>query len=132
MTSRQVLTEQSRALLLAFYDAALRGDMAALTSYLADDVVVSEPDFLPYGGDYVGAEGFGTLLARMASHTDIAGLVVDQLHADEDTVFAAVRLPDRHSGELVELIERSVVTDGKIAEITIFAHTARSLAGPRS
>lgn len=132
MTSTQTLTEQNRALLRNFYDAALRGDMAALTSYFADDVVVSEPDFLPYGGTYRGAEGFAALLAAMAPHADLAGLVVGDIHADDNTVYATIQLPDKHTGELVELIERAVIRDGKIAELSIFAHTARSLATPRT
>ncbi|WP_028933703.1 nuclear transport factor 2 family protein [Pseudonocardia spinosispora] len=132
MTSTQTLTEQNRALLRDFYDAALRGDMAALTSYFTDDVVVSEPDFLPYGGDYRGSEGFAALLAAMAPHADLAGLVVGEIHADGNTVYTTIGLPDKHTGELVELIERADIENGRIAQLSIFAHTARSLAVPRA
>jgi ketosteroid isomerase-like protein len=38
----------------AMYDAARAGDFDGFFAHLGDDIVLEEPDFLPYGGTYQG------------------------------------------------------------------------------
>jgi hypothetical protein len=50
--------------------------------------------------------------------------------ADGERVFAVVQVPDLRSGELVTLAEESIVRGGKVVEMRIFFHEARSLSRP--
>ncbi|MGH8999611.1 MAG: nuclear transport factor 2 family protein [Acidimicrobiia bacterium] len=127
-----LITERNRELIQAIYDAAVAGDMAAVLERLADDVVIHEPAFLPYGGVYRGKEAFGDLLGKIAKTYDMTKIRADYLVADGERVIGLLRMPDLVTGEDVVLAEESVVRDGKVVQMTIFVHDAQSLiSAPR-
>ncbi len=56
MTSGTTLAERNRTTIEALYAAGAAGDIATVLSYVADDVVIDEPPYLPYGGRYMGKQ----------------------------------------------------------------------------
>ena len=47
----------TREIVEDLYSAAVNGDMESFFAQLSDDLVLTEPGFLPYGGVYQGKEG---------------------------------------------------------------------------
>ena len=123
-------TETSREIVAALYAALTRGDIDATLSYVADDLVLREPAFLPYGDIYHGKAGMVAAVEKITKYLDVSRVETRYLVADGDRVFGVVSVPDSRSGEYVLLAEESLVRDGKVAEMTIFFHEARSLAAP--
>jgi uncharacterized protein len=58
--------EDNVAVVRAFTDALRSGDIRACAALLDDSNVFSEAASLPFGGDYVGAEGFRRMLGAVS------------------------------------------------------------------
>jgi ketosteroid isomerase-like protein len=127
MTAMTSLTEQNRAVVQALYDAGARGDVPALMSCLAQDIVVHEPAFLPYGGRYVGQEAFLTMFSQINEHLDLSAITLDYLVADNERVIGVLRIPDRATGQDTVLAEQSTLRDGKIVDMRIFYFDPQSM-----
>ena len=120
-------TEANRALMTRMYDAAVHGDFAGVLACLANDLVVNEPAFLPYGGTYRGPAEFAAMIPKVVALMDLTNMRVDRLIADGDHVFGVIRMADRATGEDVLLAEESIIRDGKVVEINVFYNEARTL-----
>ena len=130
MTTTQAETEATRALVAQMYDAILRGDFSSLLGLLADDLVVSEPSFLPYGGEYRGLEEFQVLIGKAVQHLDVAKIEVDRVVVDGDRAIAILRIPNLANGEYTVIAEESLVRDGKVAAMRIYFHDTQGLHRP--
>jgi ketosteroid isomerase-like protein len=131
MTSAAIAdTATSRRIVDDMYAAAGRMDFPAMLSYVAGDLVLREPAFLPYGDVYRGRDGMAAAIEKISKYLDVTKIEVRYLVADGDRVFGVVSVPDSRSGQNVLLAEESVIRNGKVAEMTIFFHEARSLAAP--
>ena len=71
--------ESTRAVVDAWYEAALRGDLAAITALLDPDVVIHEADSLPYGGEHVGRDA----------------VVIEQIMCNAGAAAATLQVPFR-------------------------------------
>ncbi len=49
------VTETNRRIVTEMYEAGQRGELETFFGHVADDVVLTEPAYLPYGGTYRGA-----------------------------------------------------------------------------
>ncbi|MBA3741455.1 nuclear transport factor 2 family protein [Sporichthya sp.] len=127
MTSLASETEASRALLVSMYDAVGQGDFATVLGLLAEDILVTEPSFLPYGGTYKGREAFQAFAGDAMQHLDVAKMVVERIIADGDRVIAILRVRALGTGEDVVLAEESLVREGQIAEIRVYCHDSQGL-----
>lgn len=121
------LTERNRAIVQALYAAGTRGDVEELLSYLAEDIVVHEPPFLPYGATYSGRDAFLPMFAEIARHLDVSTITIEHLIADRDHVIAVLRIPDRATGRDTVLAEHSTLRDGRVVEMRIFYFDPQSL-----
>ena len=121
------LTEQNRQLMQAIYDAVSAGDLGGVLDRLADDVVIREPEFLPYGGVYRGKEHFGDVVGKIAKTYDMTQIRADYIVADGERVIGVLRMPDLATGEDVLVAEESIIRDGKVVQMTVFVHDAQSL-----
>jgi len=124
MSTTTSLTEQNRAVVQSLYAAAIRGDFEEALSYVADEVVIEEPPYLPYGGVYKGKESFVKLAQEIGGYVDLAQLTVQYLIADRDRVAAAMSAPARASEKRIDLIEQSTLENGKVVHLKIFYHDA--------
>ncbi len=129
MTASTNLTEANRAVVENMYAAGINGDLPGLLSAMADDVVIHEPAFLPYGGTYVGRDAFVGMYAKLAKVLDVSRIRLDYLVADGDRVIGVLRIPDLTTGEDIVFAEQSTLRDGKVVDFQIFFHDAQSLIG---
>lgn len=119
-SANESLTERNRAVVQALYDAGARGDVPALMDHLAEDIVVHEPPFLPYGGRYAGREAFLGMFGEIGNYLDLSAIALEYLVADGQRVIGVLRIPDRATGEPTLLAEQSTLRDGKVVEMRIF------------
>jgi ketosteroid isomerase-like protein len=118
----------------AVYNALISVDPdtihAAAGSYFDDDIVVHEPESLPWGGVYRGRELVTGLMANIgdpASPIDAANLTIDNLihtpDGDGHQVVAAVSFPWRGAGPVpgrMRALEWFTVRGGKVTEIRVY------------
>jgi hypothetical protein len=120
----------TREIVQGLYDAAGKGDMEAFFAQLSDDLVLTEPGFLPYGGVYKGKEGMQAMLGPASEVLNIPTLRVHYIVVEGDRAIARLSINRTGTDETLIIAEESLVRDGKIAEITIYVHDAGSLVVP--
>lgn len=131
MTSTQSLTEDSRAVIECVYAAVKAGDVERLFDYFADDIVLHEPPFLPFGQAYHGKDGFLELLPRISQYLDVSQVEVNYLVADQDRVVGCITMPDRSTGELAQMLELFTLRDSKVMCIQLFYFDAGTMVTRR-
>lgn len=129
MTEAKSVTELNRSIIEAFYAAGLRGDIEAMTGYLADDVVTYEPPYLPFGGQYRGKDGLAVIYEAVAKVADVAQFTVHDIVVDGDCAVAFAGYLVRDTGEFTHFAEELRLVDGKIAEIRIYYYDVQSMLG---
>lgn len=121
--------ERNKQAVRAMYEALTGGDPASaftvMQAVFAPDVVVYQPDSLPYGGVYHGFEGFLGMMATAAGrHFDSGRIGLEKMVADGDNVVVRWRYPFRASADDefvdVEVNEWLTFRDGKIIEARPF------------
>ncbi|HKP44061.1 nuclear transport factor 2 family protein [Mycobacterium sp.] len=127
MTLQQSLTEQNRAIVEAMYAAVMAGDVDGLFAHFSDDIVVSEPPFLPYGKVCHGKEEFLHLFPIVGKYLDVAHVKVHHVIADGERVVGCIGIPDRASGVLTHMLEQFTLRDGKVTEIQLFYYDAGTM-----
>jgi hypothetical protein len=125
----ETTTEVSRRIGIEVYEAGSRGDLPGLLSLMADDLVVEEPGFLPYGGKYHGPQGLAELVGKIGAYLDLSSVRLDYLVADGARVIGIMRVKQVGTGEDVLLAEEYTIRDGKVSRLRIFIHEAGSLTG---
>jgi ketosteroid isomerase-like protein len=110
-------------------DVFSASDPAAAYELMLDlfdpDVVVHEPESLPYGGTYRGRDEFlAAMGGMMATHVDGKRVRLDKVVADDEQVVARWRYPWRldesHEFVEVEVNEWLTFRNGKIVEARPF------------
>ncbi|MFF9373413.1 nuclear transport factor 2 family protein [Streptomyces griseoluteus] len=116
----------------ALYAALGEGDVKGVLARLAPDVIVDEPNRLPYGGVHRGREAFAeVVLGGMTAHTDVTITDVDVFEGPAGIVGRLTgTLRARSSGEeypltLVELLR---VEDGLVREIDVYTKNPEGVA----
>ena len=116
----------------AFYGAVTGGDMSTFFDVLAEDVVVTEPSFLPYGGAWKGKDGMKAMLGPAGQVLDIPTLAVKHIIVEGDRAFVTLTSGRLGTDEILAIAEEVVVRDDKITEITVYLHEVGSLVVPAS
>ncbi len=111
-------TEQVE-LVRGLYDSLKRGDLPAILASIAPDMVATEVESLPYGGEYHGVAGFQQLLERMFATWERLDVTIEQIVADGDDVVVFAALVGKLRGVEQEiampLAEHWRVRDGRVA-----------------
>ncbi|WP_369374564.1 nuclear transport factor 2 family protein [Promicromonospora sp. Populi] len=129
MSAETSLSEQSRAVVLGMFEAANRGDVDGVFSFLSDDEFACiEPSFMPFGGTWSGKDGFLELAGHLPNYLDSSEITVHYTLADGERVAAVVGIKDVATGELLHFLEHFTVKDGKIVENRVFYNDAGTLA----
>lgn len=128
----QVLDTRPTAVVGRFIDAVSTMDAEAIAAVLHPDIVVTEPDSLPFGGVYEGAEVFfKTLLPQIAGAFSL-GVEEPQILDGGDTIAAcwmtAVYTSHR-TGSVIRMpyVEVYEVLDGLIAKADVFPQDVTAL-----
>lgn len=96
----------NKELIRRLYESFASGDIAAVTSALADDIAWTEADGFPLAGTYIGPQAvIENVFMRLGQFSDNWGVIVDRLVADGDTVVADGRYTwnNKRSGEPCEV-----------------------------
>jgi ketosteroid isomerase-like protein len=123
------MTVSTRATIEAFYAAGAALDMAAFFGLLDEDVVVLEPDCLPYGGTYRGVAQVAELMERLAQHLDPSTVKLHELLVDGQKAVATITIGARRDGAELMASEHYQVRDGKIVELRIFFFDPSPICG---
>jgi ketosteroid isomerase-like protein len=114
----------TRAVVETFVNAFGEGRLDDALSLLHDEFVVHAAGGVPYSGDYLGAEGFSELIAKILPVLDLTPSSEMQYVADGDQVVLHYRLTftAHATAKSVEMsvAEVFVVRDGLIAELDVF------------
>ena len=113
------------------WDAWAKGDIEAATSIVAPEGEITAPSTLPWGGTFLGPEGFRDFLAGLLAHfKDFKATPEKVLGADDDHVVVTANVRGRtKKGGTVE--NRSVwvykLRGGQVVSAETFADTAAML-----
>ena len=113
------------------WDAFGRGDIDAVLDAIAPSAETRVPQSLPWGGTYVGPDGFRDFLARLTANFDQFTATPDKvLGADDNHVVVTTNVKGRTKGGAT--IENRAVwiyqlRDGKISDAETFGDTAQVL-----
>lgn len=116
-------SQDDMAVVRKFTDGLGAGDVAGCLDLVHDDLVFSEAPNLPFGGDYLGKDGFVQLL-RNVSRDFRVQLGTPEIGAGEE--FVAVRVSGtmtaRATGRSMPMdaVDLYQVRAGKIARIDVF------------
>jgi hypothetical protein len=127
MTTTESLTEKNRAIVEELYGCVAAGTPEKIATLMAEDVVILEPGYLPYGKTWNGLGEFGELFGMIGQFLDLSEIKVHYLIADGDRVAAAIGIRDADNGEWCDFIEQSTLRDGKIVEMKLFYHDAQTM-----
>ena len=108
------------------------GDMTTLESLFSPSCVVREAPGLPFGGEYVGHEGFAKLFASIGESFDLDPTLLDVYEVSDSFVISntRMRMTSRQTGESVDMpvLEMFTVRDGLIVEARPFYWDTHKLA----
>lgn len=110
----------TRDLVVGALDSLFANDLEGFFARTKDDIQVIEPSYLPYGGTYVGREGFRDLGRKISKVLDMRSIEVVSATGDHERTILLMTATLRNSGEQRYLTEHWVVEDNLIAEIRVF------------
>ncbi len=125
------MSTRLRTVAQKYVDALENGDFATAISCLADDIVLTEAESLPYGGIHHGREAFKEVLNE-AAKLGGAQMTLEHLVVEGERVAALVRLQagPGPNNPPTYIIDWQLIRGGKIVELTPFYYdTASILAG---
>ena len=130
--------EENTSLAQSAYEAFGRGDVAALSEVMADDiewVVPGDPNDNPDAGTFKGKEAVLGWFGGLASSLDFTAFEPREFIAQNDKVVSLVyaEATVRNTGRVVVNHEAHVWTfrDGKVARFQIYFDTAAAAAAHR-
>jgi ketosteroid isomerase-like protein len=111
--------EDNKQIIKAAYEAMAAGDVRGFLSALDAEIVVREPDTLPYGGTYTGIEELMKMFPKAAPVLDSSRLEIVELTAEADRVVALLRIPLRSGDGDALISEHWQLRDGKAVALQV-------------
>ncbi|MDX3077661.1 nuclear transport factor 2 family protein [Streptomyces sp. MI02-7b] len=116
----------------ALYDALAKGDVPGVLALLAPEVIVDEPDQLPYGGVHQGREAFvRSVLGAMTGYADVAITAAEVFQGPAGVVGTLTGTLTAHTtGERFPLtmVEIHQVENGAVHKIDVYTKNPHELA----
>lgn len=120
MSTHSEKIDINKAVVKAFYAGGVRGDIAAIRSYLYDDFVCSAPNYLPWGGDTPSADGYvDTVLPQVAKVLDFSRFSYDSITAEDDHVVALINVGVTGTDSMIKISEHWHLDQGKARSIWV-------------
>ena len=116
MTTATTNKERAQELL----SEVLSGNLDLFWDAMHPDVVLHEPDYLPYGGTYTGVQAFKECFVEVAKVIDPTTIELVNVTADEDRVIPLMTAKLVESGEEMHVMEQWRFEDDQIREIRVF------------
>ena len=115
------------------YAAMAAGNGAAAMAYFDPNMVLMEPESLPYGGTYRGLAEIGAAIGKIMKYVDLAGLKLERIVADEETAIASLIATWRYAdGQTRQVPMRECYTfnGGKVVAMNVFYWDVAALLTP--
>lgn len=118
------------AVVKQFTDGLRSGDIKRCMGLLHPDNEFLEADNLPFGGDYMGTDGFIRMLKDVSRELDVQ---LDEPRLNDAGPFVVVQLHGRFTskvtGKTVEMdvVDLYTIRDGKVAQVDVFYKDTRAI-----
>lgn len=112
--------KENAATIIEALGAALAGDAGPLLDCLHPDLVVHEPPYLPYGGDYTGPEEFLRLLGMATQIVDGPSVQIVDVVAEGDRLVLLMTARCIGQSEPVHIAEHWILRKGKVIDVRVF------------
>ena len=120
MSAIQSKVEKNKAVVMAFYDGGVRGDISGFGANLYDDFVCSAPIYLPWGGDTTSAQGYlNDVLPQVAKVLDFSRFSYDSITAEDDHVVALINVGVTGTDAMIKISEHWKLENGKARSIWV-------------
>jgi hypothetical protein len=83
------------------------------------NLVMHEPDILPFGGDYRGIDEFRTFYPKVRSYYDFSTWEVLGVYGDGDTVFATTRVAIANTSKTMYIAEQFTFSGTKLVDVRV-------------
>jgi ketosteroid isomerase-like protein len=128
----ETVTESPADVVRGLYDALGKGDVPGVLAGLAPEVIVDEPNQLPYGGVHQGREVFvQSVLGAMTGYADVAITDAEVFEGPAGVVGTLTGTLTAHTtGEQYPLtmVEIHQVEDGLVHKIDVYLKNPHDLA----
>jgi hypothetical protein len=105
-------------------ESVIRGDLAGALAFVHPQVVIHEPDGLPYGGDWYGRSGFQEMFSAMAALLEftLEKCEITALGPDSAVMRAEATFTGRASGKQLRtrFVEIYTIRDQMIIDADIY------------
>ena len=113
-------SEQSKAVVDAYYQAGVEGRLMDFAQYLHPDFTTTAPNYLPWGGVHPGAAFFrDEVLPNLPDVLDFGRFRYDSLIAENGRVVALVNFGITGSDAMIKISEHWTVKNGKATSIWV-------------
>ena len=92
MTIAAEVIARNKAVVGAFYDGGVRGDLTGYGAHLHPEFIVEAPDYLPWGGAHGPAAYLNTVLPQVGAALDFTRFRYESITAEDDRVVALIQV----------------------------------------
>jgi ketosteroid isomerase-like protein len=112
--------KDTKSVVDAYYQAGVRGELPAFAPYLASDFSVTAPNYLPWGGNHVGAAWFDeNVLHHLPETLDFSRFRYDSVIAEGSHAVALITIGVTGTPDTVKISEHWEVNDGLAQSIWV-------------
>jgi hypothetical protein len=115
-----ITAQDNKQLVVGAIDSAKAGNIEGFLNVMHPEVVVHEPDHLPYGGTYHGRESLLEVVQKAAALVDLETLELTAVTADEERAVLLLKFQLLGTGEEMIGTEHWVIEDGLVRDVRVF------------
>ena len=118
--TKQSEIERDKAVVHAFYQAGIDGDLTSFARYLDPDFTWTAPNYLPWGGTHTGAARFrDQVLSSLPEVFDFARFSYISVIAEKGRVDAVINQGVMGTGAVIKIVDCWTVRDGRVTSIWV-------------
>ncbi|MDX6328991.1 MAG: hypothetical protein QOI83_1374 [Streptomycetaceae bacterium] len=113
MSTGEEALKRDKAVVDAYYQAAVQGNLPSFGEYLHPDFVTTAPNYLPWGGRHDGAAFFrDEVLPNLPDILDFSRYAYESFKGEDGHVGALIRVGVTGTDSIIKISERWEVKDG--------------------
>jgi ketosteroid isomerase-like protein len=111
---------QDKAVVDAYYQAAVRGELTTFGQYVHPDFVTTAPSYLPWGGEHLGAAWFrDNVLAHLLEMLDFSRFAYESFTGENGHVVARIRVAVTGTSDVIKISEHWEARGGRALSIWV-------------
>jgi len=120
MSANDQQNTRDKAVVDAYYQAAVRGELTAFGQYVHPDFVTTAPNYLPWGGTHLGATWFrDNVLAHLLDDLDFSHFTYESFTGENGHVVARIRVGVTGTDDVIKISEHWEVQDEKALSLWV-------------